>query len=390
MLADGRNPPALIGAGVSFSVRAEHLYVHVPFCARRCVYCDFSIAVRARVPVDDYVRAVRSELAGRHANSRLELETAYFGGGTPSKLGADGVARLLDTIRLNATLGPATEITLEANPEDVTLAAVAEWRRSGVNRVSLGVQSFDDTVLKWMHRTHDADTARKAVHVLREGGIVNISIDLIFAIPSSVSRTWDRDLDQALSLELPHLSVYGLTVEAQTPLGRWVARHDVAEAPEDAFEREFLVAHDRLTGAGLEHYEVSNYGAPGAHSRHNWAYWNRKPYVGIGPSSHEFDGRTRRWNVAPYAEWASRACGGVDPQEGSEDLRTDQAIAEEVYLNLRTNQGLPVSQTEHQHVVSWIDAGWAAVDRDSRLRLTDRGWLRLDSLANDLTLFRNR
>lgn len=354
------------------------------------MYCDFSIAVRSSVPGQEYLAAIEAEFSARHANSDFQLSTLYFGGGTPSKLGGAGIARLLDLVRSRARLAADCEVTLEANPEDVAADVVRAWRDAGVNRVSLGVQSFDDAVLAWMHRTHDASAARRAIDLLRDAGLENISIDLIFAMPEALQRSWPHDLDETLALAVPHVSVYGLTVESHTPLGRRVARHDVAEMPEDAFERQFLRAHESLVGAGFEHYEVSNYGRPGKHSRHNWAYWQRKAYAGLGPSAHEYDGRARRWNTAPYAEWVDRLSNGVDPQSGAEELRPDQVVAEDVYLTLRTNGGLPVSPDESKHVERWVTAGWATIGRDSVLRLTALGWLRLDSLAADLTLVRSR
>jgi oxygen-independent coproporphyrinogen-3 oxidase len=370
------------------SVRANHLYVHVPFCARRCVYCDFSIAVRARVPVREYVDALERELTLRHAESELQLNTLYFGGGTPSKLGGEGVIRVMDAVRRRATLRPDAEVTLEANPEDVDQESVRAWRDAGINRLSLGVQSFDDRVLTWMHRTHDAGTARRAVQVLRDGGIANISIDLIFATPSVVGRSWRSDLDATLALELPHVSVYGLTIEPRTPLGRWVARDDVREEPEETFEREFLETHRAFAEAGLEHYEVSNYGKPGMHSRHNWAYWRRAAYVGIGPSAHEFDGRVRRWNVEPYAGWQAMLARGESPNEGTEELTEVQSSHESAYLGLRTTAGTRIAG-DASAADRWVRAGWATLD-DSVMRLTPEGWLRLDSIVNDLTTLRSR
>jgi oxygen-independent coproporphyrinogen-3 oxidase len=375
---------------VASIVRAAHLYVHVPFCARRCVYCDFSIAVRPRVPTEEYLTALDSELRARHANSEFDLDTLYLGGGTPSKLGGDGVARLIDLVRRRARLRDGAEVTLEANPEDVTAQAVRDWTRAGVNRLSLGVQSFDDTALVWMHRTHDAAAALAAIETARDQGIENVSVDLIFALPVSIERSWERDLDTAMGLELPHLSVYGLTVEEQTPLGRRVARNDVTEAPEESFERDFLLAHELLSGAGFEHYEVSNYGRPGRHSRHNWAYWRRLPYGGVGPSAHEFDGSGRRWNVAPYADWVARTARQQDPVGGREELATDQATAETVYLALRTTVGLDLAPDELPHVAPWVTQGWAELNGGSTLRLTGSGWLRLDAVASDLTLVRSR
>lgn len=381
MRHDGCDPPP---------VNAQHLYVHVPFCARRCVYCDFSIAVRARVPVDEYLGALRQELRLRHRDAGFRLATLYFGGGTPSRLGPQGISQLIRIIADHAALEPGAEITLEANPEDVTDAAARTWLDAGITRVSLGIQSFQDPVLAWMHRTHDAATALRAVHVLREIGLANLSIDLIFAAPSSVDRSWERDLETAVELALPHVSVYGLTVESHTPLGRWVARHDVSEAPEDRFEQEYLLGHSVFASAGLEHYEVSNYGRADSHSRHNWAYWKRRAYGGLGPSAHEFDGQIRRWNVSPYAEWLGRLRDGQDPLDAAETLTDEQIMAEQVYLGLRTNAGVKLLDAEQARVVSWIGAGWATVDSGNTLRLTPSGWLRLDALASDLTAFRSR
>jgi oxygen-independent coproporphyrinogen-3 oxidase len=374
---------------VSYSVRAEHLYVHVPFCGRRCVYCDFAIAVRQKVPVEDYLRGIELEMESRHSEANFDLGTLYFGGGTPSKLGGDGVARLMDLVRRYARIRADAEVTLEANPDDVEAAAVASWMSAGITRVSLGVQSFDDSVLQWMHRTHDARQASRAVRLLQDAGLSNVSVDLIFAMPDAIPRNWERDLELVAALRVPHVSVYGLTVEPHTPLGRWVSRSTVAEAPEDLFEAQYLLAHDALTGEGFDHYEVSNYGRPGSHSRHNWAYWSRRAYGGIGPSAHEFDGARRRWNVASYADWLRRSESG-QTTAGVETLTEEQIGAEEVYLSLRTTRGIERVAGEDEHLTRLIEAGWARVDEDQTMRLTGPGWLRLDTIASDLTLLRSR
>ena len=369
----------------------RHAYVHVPFCARRCSYCDFSIAVRARVPVEEYVRALRTELElrfPREAHEPWTLDTLYFGGGTPSRLGGEGLALAAATVLERATLAPGAEVTAEANPEDVTADAVAAWRGAGINRLSLGSQSFDARVLEWMHRVHDPEAVRRAVAIARDGGIGSLSLDLIFALPSALDRDWRADLDATLALAPDHVSLYGLTVEPHTPLGRWRERGEAEEAPEERYESEFLEAHARLTAAGFEHYEVSNYALPGRRARHNSAYWTGVPYAGLGPSAHEFDGVVRRWNVGPYAEWVRRLAAGRDPVEGSETLTDDNRIAERVYLGLRTTDGLEISDAEREHVARWVEQGWAAID-GSRLRLTPLGWLRLDALAADLTARRS-
>ena len=248
------------------------------------------------------------------------LDTVYLGGGTPSRLGGQGVAEVLSAIRNHASIAPGAEITIEANPDDVNDLAVAKWVAAGVNRVSLGSQSFDDAVLKWMHRTHDAGQIGEAVRTLRRGGIANISLDLIFALPASLNRSWERDLTLALDLEPEHVSLYGLTVEAHTPIARWADRGVVVEGSEAQYEEEFLLANKSMTRAGFEHYEVSNFALPGRGSRHNSAYWTGAPYAGIGPSAHSFDGAVRRWNVSAYSEWVRRLATGRPVLAGEETL----------------------------------------------------------------------
>ena len=384
------------------------MYVHVPFCARRCSYCDFSIAVRRTVPVEDFVRGVRAELAARalhrsvdardedvvapvrsSAGASLVAETLYFGGGTPSRLGGDGVHALLDAVREHVALLPGAEVTLEVNPEDVTPAAADAWVRAGVNRVSLGVQSFQANVLTWMHRVHAAETSERAVLLLRDAGIADISVDLIFSVPQMLEREWSRDVDRALALQPTHISLYGLTVEAGTPLARWTARREVTEAPDALYASEFLHAHEALGAAGFDHYEVSNYGLPGHHARHNSAYWRGVPYLGLGPSAHGYDGTVRRWNARAYTEWLRLVSAGDDPRAGEERLSAEERETEAVYLGLRTQRGLVLQPGETALVGPWVAAGWLTVDANGVARCTPAGWLRLDALAAALTAHRS-
>jgi len=369
----------------------RHLYVHVPFCARRCSYCDFAIAVRRTVPVDEYLSGLRSEVEvrfGGAVSGAWRLDSLYFGGGTPSLLGGEGIARAITELRTCARLDRDAEVTLEANPDDVTPDAAEMWAAAGVNRLSLGVQSFEPGVLAWMHRSHTVDRVGPAVAALRAAGLTDFSVDLIFSLPTALARDWRRDLDLALALEPTHVSLYGLTIEQRTPLARWRERGEVIEAPEERYAEEFLLAHEVMSAAGFEHYEVSNFGRPGHRARHNQAYWHGAAYAGIGPGAHEFDGGARRWNTGAYAEWLRRLRAGADPVEGSETLTSDNREAEAVYLGLRTVAGLELRDGEGAHVQPWIEAGWGTIDGD-RLELTPQGWLRLDSLAARLTLLRS-
>jgi oxygen-independent coproporphyrinogen-3 oxidase len=365
----------------------KHIYVHVPFCARRCSYCDFAIAVRRDVPVDEYTHAIASELDLRYpasAGAKWSVDTLYLGGGTPSRLGARGIASLMDAFRRRLSITPDAEVTIEANPDDVTADSARAWRAAGINRLSLGAQSFDPRALAWMHRIHTTEQIGEAVAAVRAAGIDNVSIDLIFALPSSLSRDWGEDLRRAIALEPSHVSLYGLTVHERTPLARWRDRGEAAEAPDETYADEFLLAHELLTRAGFEHYEVSSYARPGRRSRHNASYWSGVPWAGLGPAAHEYDGVRRRWNVGPYARWAQLVGAGRDPGEGEEVLSRENRDAERVYLGLRTSSGLEATDAERAKAASWVAAGWASLDGNV-LRLTPEGWLRLDALAAALT-----
>jgi oxygen-independent coproporphyrinogen-3 oxidase len=371
----------------------RHVYVHVPFCARRCSYCDFSIAVRRRVPAEAFAAAIGREYEVRSRPPTAPLETLYFGGGTPSRLGAPGVTRLLEVVRDRTSLAPGCEVTLEANPEDITPASITSWRNDGVTRLSIGVQSFDDAVLKWMHRVHDAEAARHAVTIARDGGLTAFSLDLIFAVPGTLQRDWARDLDVALSLEPDHISLYGLTIEPHTPLGRWRDRGEVDAATDERYASEFLLAHERLTAAGYEHYEVSNFARPGRRAVHNSAYWTGAPYLGLGPSAHGYDGQSRRWNTAAYADWDRAVLAGQDPLDGAEALTDANRHAERVYLGLRTHDGLVLTDDELAAAAPWFAQGWletVVIGGENRSRCTPNGWLLLDRLASDLTAVPSR
>jgi oxygen-independent coproporphyrinogen-3 oxidase len=369
-------------------VPPRHLYVHVPFCARRCSYCDFSIAVRSSTPVAEYLSGIRTETE-RVIGEGWTLDTLYLGGGTPSRLGGPGIASLVGLIRDRAQLAVDAEITLEANPDDVTSGVAQAWRRAGINRVSLGAQSFDDGVLTWMHRVHGSAQVSDAVRSLRDAGIGNISLDLIFNLPAHLNRDWPVDIERALELRPTHVSLYGLTVEHHTPISRWAERGAIVEGTESGYAEEFLYAHDAMAAAGFDHYEVSNFGLPRHASRHNSAYWSGAPYAALGPSAHSFDGDYRRWNAPAYADWVKRLGAGESVIEGEELLSAENREAEKVYLGLRTDIGLTLDEAEVAGVAPWVAAGWATLD-GSRLRLTPTGWLRLDSLAAALAAQRDR
>ncbi len=342
------------------------------------------------MPVDEYLTALDREIQLLSGTAQDNpVSTIYLGGGTPSRRGPDGVKRVLDLVRARFPQAAGAEVTVEANPEDVTPDAAVRWRDAGVTRVSLGIQSFNDDVLRWMHRTHDASQARQAASTLAAAGFDDWSLDLIFALPPEVQRSWNDDLQQAIDLGSSHVSCYGLTVEPHTPLLRWRERGEVHEADEERYEAEFLEADRQLTGAGFEHYEVSNYGRPNRRAVHNSAYWRRVSYVGFGPSAHSFLGAARRWNAREYVTWRDLVLSGRDPVEGTEDLDADAVAIEEAYLGLRSLDGLSINPKNASDFGLWRDRGWAVVV-DQRGRLTPSGWLRLDSLVAALTDVRSR
>src|SRR5438309_915090 len=369
---------------VSHYVTAVHLYIHVPFCQRRCSYCDFSIAVRKRIRTREYVEAILTEAGGILT---FPVETIYLGGGTPSLLPPDAIHSLLHELTQRFRIPHSAfriEVTLEANPEDVTPDAARAWKRAGINRVSLGAQSFDDNVLEWMHRSHDGARIGAAVHALRGAGIENVSLDLIFALPAELQRNWERDLELALSLDPDHLSLYGLTVEERTPLARWISRGAVVPPDDDRYAEEYLLAHVRLAASGYRFYEVSNACRDERRSRHNSAYWSGRPYLGLGPAAHSYDGRARRWNVAAWPAYARAVAAGRSPVESREVLTPQQRELERLYLALRTEAGVPRTRCPPDRLTAWAGEGWVEVTATS-VRCTPQGWLRLDALVRDLT-----
>ncbi len=372
----------------------QHLYVHVPFCLRRCSYCDFAVQAVAHAPVEDWITAICSELdllrAEQEWTAQPRLRTLYIGGGTPSLIGGAGMAAFAAQLRQRVQLAQDCEWTVEANPETFTDDVAIEWARTGVNRISLGVQTFNEEVLRWMGRMHGADGPARAVAAARNAGITNFSLDLIFALPARFNRNWQRDLEAALALEPTHISLYGLTAEAGTPLGRWVAEGRESLASEDEYAEQYLLAATTLRDAGYEHYEVSNFAKPGYESRHNQAYWNGSAYLGLGPGAHSFLPPERRWNTRDWQQYRERIARGELPMEGREIIEAPTAGLEDAWLGLRTRSGVALrglSSRQTDLTRSWAVRGWGE-DKDGVFRLTPEGWLLLDRLSVEMESLR--
>lgn len=413
------------------SQRIRSLYLHAPFCARRCFYCDFAVKVRRTGDLDAWIRGLTAELSLRERQCATaefplddRLETLYIGGGTPSLLGPGAmmaVREMIGSERLgegggvpgspvdtstrgapgaptDRTDAPTTaqplEWTAEANPESLTPEVAAAWWEAGTNRLSLGVQSFQPEVLRWMGRLHGARGAERAVEVARDAGFREISIDLIFGLPESVGgsggRDWTADLDRTLSLEIPHVSLYGLTAEPGTGLGRGVAAGRVRMTDDERYRDEYLEAHRRLTEAGYRHYEVSNFALPGSESRHNQRYWDGSPWLGLGNGAHSYLPPRRFWNLHDWDDYLQRAEAGDDPTESEEEVGPDAMRLEQIWTALRTDRGLDPSHVQgglgapaRARMDGWVESGKAR-EVEGRVALTAEGWLLLDSLAVEL------
>ena len=366
------------------------IYVHAPFCVRRCVYCDFAVSVSQTGDVIGWAEALAAELdlVEREGVFTLapRLDTLYVGGGTPSLLGPSAMQALRDLLGAERLTGADPEWTAEANPESFGVELGSAWRAAGVNRVSIGVQSFHAPTLRWMGRLHGPEGAERAVHAARAAGLTDISIDLIFGLPASVGRDWSRDLDRALALDVPHVSLYGLSVEPATPLGRAVAEGREPPVDEERYRGEFLEAAERLGAAGYAHYEVSNFARPGHASRHNAAYWDGRPYLGLGNGAHSYAHPLRRWNVRDWGAYRERLLEGSSPEEGRELIDPDAEALERIWLGLRTSRGLSTAQLEtgaKALLATWGERGLAVWEDDS-VRLTPEGWLGLDGMAVEL------
>ena len=363
------------------------VYVHAPFCARRCFYCDFAVKV-APADGDAWLSALGAEIRAleREGTFLLDdtLDTVYVGGGTPSLLGAPAMDGLLTVLGGERLRNPDLEWTAEANPESFTRDVATGWRGAGVNRISLGIQSFHAPSLRWMGRLHGADAAHDAVGIGRAAGFTNLSVDLIFGLPDHLERDWERDLDHTISLDPDHVSLYGLTAEPATPLGRAVAERRETLAPEARYEEEYLLAVDRLAEAGYEAYEVSNFARPGFESRHNSVYWSGEPYVGLGNGAHSYRHPFRRWNLRDWDGYRAMASG--PPVDNEEELDVNAVRLERIWLGLRTRRGislrdLPASARDRARF--WEENALAVME-DSVVRLTPRGWLVLDRLTVEL------
>ncbi|HEX8490749.1 MAG TPA: radical SAM family heme chaperone HemW [Chthoniobacterales bacterium] len=368
----------------------SHLYVHIPFCARICPYCAFYKERADSSQTQRFCEALLRELetAGkleparpRAAEFRLEPETIFFGGGTPTALTTAQLEFLLGGMRERLDLARLTEWTVEANPGSVSLRKAALLRAVGVNRISLGVQSWNDELLKLLGREHNAAQAEASFHIFREAGFANVSIDLMFGLPGQTLAQWEADLAKTIALRPDHISTYCLTYEEDTEFFLRQAKGEFHEDPES--DARFLESAMRmLEGAGFEHYEISNYARPGFASAHNRGYWAGHDYLGIGPSAFSTVGLTRWQNVCDYRAYSDRVLAGSSPITSTEILTREMKRAEKIALSLRTGNGVPSRELAQWPGESreFIDLGLLC-ESSGNFVLTPRGKLLADSVA---------
>ena len=324
------------------------IYIHIPFCKRRCIYCDFfSTTQSEKKPA--YVHALCQELNMRKDYLEGEdIETIYLGGGTPSQLSQDELEKIFSTIYNIYKVKENAEITLEANPDDLTPEYVDMLRQLPINRISMGIQTFQEETLKLLHRRHTAKQAIEAFQRCREAGFQNISIDLMYGLPGETLDIWKQDLQQAIALHPEHISAYHLIYEEDTALWKLREQHQVEEADEDLSLTLFTTLIDELTEAGYQHYEISNFCLPEIHSRHNSSYWTGKKYLGCGPSAHSFNGTSRQWNVASLSAYIDGIHQGT-PDFEIEELDLYTRYNDFVLTSIRTCWGMPLAQLRNMY-----------------------------------------
>jgi len=343
------------------------IYIHVPFCKKACHYCNFHFSTQLQLK-SDLVAAICKEAILRKTFLQEPIDTIYFGGGTPSLLSGSELEMLLNTLSEHYTIAPNAEITLEANPDDIDTEKLHHWHQAGINRLSIGIQSFFEEDLQWMNRAHNAEQAKHCIELAQTAGFYNLTIDLIYGTPGLTNERWKQNIETALTLDIPHLSCYALTVEPNTALDVMVRKGTKEEVDADHQATHFNILTESLQDAGFEHYEISNFAKPGFRSKHNSSYWQGKAYLGLGPAAHSFDGHiTRQWNISNNPLYISSLQQGIIPFE-SETLTAVQRINEYLMTSLRTIEGISLNLLESK----WGEERKQAILKAAQIHIVQR------------------
>ena len=370
------------------------IYVHIPFCKKACHYCNFHFSTNLSGK-NEMVRALLSEIEKQQDYlERQTIDTIYFGGGTPSLLDISELAQILEAIGKYFTLSSTPmEITLEANPDDISTEKILEWKKIGINRLSIGIQSFYEEDLTFMNRGHNASQAAQCIKIAQDGGISNLSIDLIFGFPLLSDEKWRYNVDRVLEFKVPHVSCYGMTVEPKTALASFIEKGKMVPLDDEQSAKQYEYLIDCLTENGFEHYEISNFALPGFEAIHNSNYWSGRHYLGIGPSAHSYNGVSRQWNVANNAKYIQSLSQGELVRE-LENLTRPQRINETIMVQLRTSKGLDLKHVYDlmsldevaifQQHVEVLKLQHHLIEQTQQLKLTHSGKLIADYISSML------
>jgi oxygen-independent coproporphyrinogen III oxidase len=369
------------------------IYLHIPFCRQACAYCNFHFTTSLRYK-DDLVQALMKEIEQQKDYLEREpLSTIYFGGGTPSLLSVMDCQKILEKVFSAFTVLPGAEITLEANPDNISKEMLDGWKSLSINRLSIGIQSFFEDDLRWMNRAHNAEQAFQCIEESQKAGFHNLNIDLIYGSPLLTDERWQHNVETAYAYQVPHLSCYALTVEEKTPLHKQIRQHQKEDVEPDKQARHFQLLMQWMKEKGYEHYEVSNFALPGKRSRHNSSYWRGEKYLGVGPSAHSFNGYSRQWNVANNMHYIEAINKGRLANE-TEVLTPDQQLNEFIMISLRTMEGMDLERLARnwgkekaviveEKLKPYADNG--LINRnESNISLTEKGMLLADGIAAEL------
>lgn len=358
------------------------LYIHIPFCKSRCKYCDFFSTTQLDKRAQ-YVEALLAEWHDRQQELTEEIHTIYIGGGTPSMLETNDLKRIIDSC-IHSPHSPITpsECTIEANPGDITTEKAKAWRAMGINRLSIGIQTFDNNLLQIIGRRHTAEQAKQAISIAQNAGFDNISIDLMYALPSQTMEQWQKDVGIALQLDIQHISTYGLIYEENTLLTRMLMQEKIEAVDEETELQMYDYLVHQLTSNGFQHYEVSNFAREGRESKHNSNYWNDTPYMGLGAGAHSYDGTNRQWNVCNIDTYILQSLLH-DLQPEIETLSDEQRHIEHIMLALRTSKGVAKNQVCMDKAYPYIQQGMLT-ELNNQLIATTKGFHILNRIIEDL------
>ncbi len=367
------------------------IYIHIPFCRKACHYCNFHFSTTHHL-MEEMVGAIVLEIHQRRSYVSEAINTIYFGGGTPSIVDVSLLGKIMDAVHSRFVVHRDAEVTLEANPDDIHTTILQQWKTMGINRLSIGVQSFRGNDLLWMNRAHSAPQAISCIKAAQDAGFSNLNIDLIYGIPHLTNAMWLQNLEQAFSLNIPHFSCYALTVEKRTALDKLIEKKEKQDVNPTMQSEQFTILMQAMKKHQYRHYEISNFALPGFESRHNSSYWGGENYLGVGPSAHSYNGHSRQWNIANNALYIKLVRNGGLYFE-AETLTPIQKLNEKIMTGLRTSKGFDVSfgrqvmNSAQMHVFEktvekYLKRGLLFLE-DDQLILTDEGKHFADGIAAD-------